>query len=406
MKSTAAAFLAAMLAAHVALAEEFTVSYWYGPPAKFSSLERYKQIKDANCNVVFPPAAIDPSLTPQQNLQILDFCKQLNLKAVVYDPRMPRSISDSTDAKAKIDAIIADYGNHPALLAYFIVDEPSAGDFPKLGEVMAYLKERDPKHPGYINLFPMHADKSTQLGTSTYEEYVRSFVKTVDPFVISYDHYPFHQTFDQPEFFPNLAAIRNASITHQRPFWNIVQCTQHYDYRALTEPELRFLAMQTLAFGGKGLLWYTYWYPGEPNDTVKHSMINHDGRPDQTYMWIKTINVHARAIGNELIKCKSWATFQTGLDAQFAPPAQPFVSTDTTLPLTIGVFRASDDSFRALITNRDYRKRSDPTIRIDANGVDQFDPTRKTWSPLTLQNHQFPLDLPPGGGVLLRWIKR
>ena len=30
---------------------------------------------------------------------------------------------------------------------------------------------------------------------------------------------------------------------------------------ALTEPELRFEAMQTLAFGARGLLWFTYWMP-------------------------------------------------------------------------------------------------------------------------------------------------
>src|SRR5687768_9254037 len=88
---------------------EFITSYWYGPPAKFTSLETYQRIKDANFNVVFPPGPPDASLTVEQNLQILDICGKLGLKAVVYDPRMPRAIEGAADAKAKIDAIVADY---------------------------------------------------------------------------------------------------------------------------------------------------------------------------------------------------------------------------------------------------------------------------------------------------------
>ena len=33
--------------ASLAAADDFTISYWCGPPAKFTTLERYKEIKDA-----------------------------------------------------------------------------------------------------------------------------------------------------------------------------------------------------------------------------------------------------------------------------------------------------------------------------------------------------------------------
>src|SRR4051794_28220413 len=118
--------LSVAMTAHSA---EFVTSYWYGPPVKFTSLETYRRIKEANFNVVFPPGPIYGPVTTQQNLQILDLCQQLGLKAVIYDPRMPRAIAGDADAKAKIDAIALDYSKHPALMAYFIIDEPSAGDF-------------------------------------------------------------------------------------------------------------------------------------------------------------------------------------------------------------------------------------------------------------------------------------
>src|SRR5687768_14261122 len=166
---------------------EFVVSYWYGPPPKFTTIEHYRRIKEANFNVVFPPRALDPTLTVEQNLKVLDLCRTLNLRAVVYDPRMPRSLS-APGAKAAIDATVAAYQHQPALMAYFITDEPGAAEFAGLGDVAAYLKAKDPHHPAYVNLFPTYAAPGSQLGTETYEQYVDQFVKAVDPFVISYDH--------------------------------------------------------------------------------------------------------------------------------------------------------------------------------------------------------------------------
>src|SRR5829696_6753495 len=71
---------------------EFVTSYWYGPPPKFTTVEHYRRIKEANFNVVFPPRALDPTLTVEQNLKVLDLCRMLEMRAVVHDPRMPRSL--------------------------------------------------------------------------------------------------------------------------------------------------------------------------------------------------------------------------------------------------------------------------------------------------------------------------
>ena len=384
---------------------EFVVSYWYGPPTKFTTIEHYRRIKEANFNVVFPPGPPDTPITREQNLSILDFCRELGLKAVLYDPRTPKSLT-APDARAKVDAVVADYAHHPALLAYFVADEPTADAFPALAEVFAYVKERDPKHPAYVNLFPIHADPVNQLGAGTYETYVERFAKEVDPFVLSYDHYPFTKGGDNPQYFTNLAVFRNASITFKRPFWNIAQLVKHYDYRALTEPELRFQAMQTLAFGGKGLLWYTYWYPGEPNPTVDHAMIAYDGTPTREYDWIKAINAEARAIGNQLMDCESWATFHTGEPVQYAPPAKAPVAIEGAGRFTTGVFHAADGKTVALVTNRDYAKPVRAAVRVIPAGaaVERFDPVATKWSPAALHaGGRLSVDLPAGSGVLLRW---
>ena len=149
-----------------AFAEGFTISYWCGPPASFLTPERFAEVKEANFTLAFPPCG---SMTVQQNRQMLDYCQKVGLKALVMDGRMVHRISGNANAKRDLDAMIKDYADHPALFGYHIVDEPGAGAFEGLGEVVAYLKEKDPKHPGFINLLPTYARDFNLLGTKTYE---------------------------------------------------------------------------------------------------------------------------------------------------------------------------------------------------------------------------------------------
>src|SRR5262249_52820471 len=133
---------------------------------------------------------------------------------------------------------------------------------PSLGQIFSYLREKDPAHPAFVNLLPTYARNIPgALGANTYEEHVRKYVETCKPFAISYDHYHFTNGRDGPEFFENLHTVRKVSLESKTPFWNIVLVTRHGAYRNLAEPEMRFEAMQTLAYGGKGLVWFTYWSP-------------------------------------------------------------------------------------------------------------------------------------------------
>jgi hypothetical protein len=263
MRNTFLVCVIVALFAPRAFAEGFSISYWCGPPASFLTSERFAEVKEANFTLAFPPCG---SMTVEQNRKMLDYCQSVGLKALVMDGRMVYSISGNPNAKRDLDSMIKDYADHPALFGYHIVDEPGAGAFAGLAEVVAYLKEKDPKHPGFINLLPTYARDFNVLGTKTYEQYVRKFAQVVKPAMISYDHYHFTNSGDRADFFENLDTVRKVSLESGIPFWNIVLVTQHGDYRNLTEPELRYEAMQTLAYGAKGLLWFTYWAPPVPEN--------------------------------------------------------------------------------------------------------------------------------------------
>jgi hypothetical protein len=368
--------------------DDFVISYWCGPPAKFTTLERYQEVKDAHFTVAMNPCG---GMTVADNRKMLDYCQTVGMKAIVMDSRMIFSIGNSAENKAKLDAIVKDYADHPALFGYYIVDEPGAGAYPGLAEVVAYLKEKDPAHIGFINLLPTYAGPMGALGTKTYEEYVHQFVDIVKPAMISYDHYHFTNGGDGPEFFKNLEIVRKVALETKTPFWNIVLNVQHGGYRNLTEPELRFEAMQTLAYGARGLLWFTYWSPADTDKSTEwqHAMINPDGSHDPHYEMIKKINADVLAIAKELRGATSTGVFAG------KPPADAPVQVDTD-KLTVGVFQRSGGKQFALLASRDYK--SETHTSVTRAGGEKFDIAGGAWSPLDPNQ-----TIPAGGAILLRW---
>ena len=245
------------------------------------------------------------------------------------------------------------------------------------------------------------------------------FWKKVKPTVISYDHYHFVYPNDRADFFENLYTVRNVALKHKLPFWNIVLVTQHFGYRHLTEPELRFEAMQTLAFGGKGLIWFTYWSPQgfDPAAKWEHAIINEDGSRDPHYDMVKKINADVLAIGNELLKCTSTEVFQTGKPpttipsiAKFSPPMKASASSPMKIldegNLTVGLFKSPAKKRLALIANRDYKNELTTRAIVEPVNatVEIFDPAKKSWSRAPLRERGvIEVQLPAGAATLLRW---
>ncbi|HZZ42907.1 MAG TPA: hypothetical protein VFE58_08205 [Tepidisphaeraceae bacterium] len=377
----------------------FPVTYWCGPPAKFTTLERYKEIKDANFSYAFP---IFGPATVEDNLKQLDYCQQVGLKAFIYDSRMSTSLSEPV--KKGIDGMIKDYADKPALAGYFIADEPGPGGFPGLATVVKYLHEKDPAHPGFINLLPTYARGAGVFGKLTYEQYVQTYTDIVHPFAISYDHYHFTNGGDGPEFFENLDTVRKISLSSHTPFWNIILVTRHGDYRNLTQAEMSYEAMQTLAYGGKGLVWFTYWSPtGYDSTTVwSHSIINPDGSHDPHYDMVKAVNGNVLSFGSQLLTATSASVYQFGPLPSHGtlPPADAPIATKDAVQLSVGIFKSADNHTLGFIANRDYKTPAHFTLSTHPSTIEAFDRTTRKWSQA---DPAAALDIPPGDAILFRW---
>src|SRR5438067_799123 len=102
---------------------------------------------------------------------------------------------------------------------------------------------------------------------------------------------------DVKTFFDNLYVVGQKAKDYSRPFWDFVLLTANPGYRTPTAAEKRFEVMQSLAYGAKGVLYFTYQSP-DPNDSNFQNwgtgMVMPDGTPAPQYAEVKAINADVR----------------------------------------------------------------------------------------------------------------
>lgn len=384
------------------------VTYWAGPAMSEAVC---KQMVEGGFNVVWC------------NEKDLDLLQKHGLRGMLHDPLLAPATVDNAEQRAKLDALIGRVKNHPAMYAYFVTDEPSTAAFPGLGKLFAHLKERDPAHLAYVNLFPTYATND-QLGTkgnreTAYREYLRQFFETVKPGLLSWDNYQFYVgPRDGKEYFLNLAMCRKAAQDAGVPFLNIVQAASWAkDVRVPTPDEMRYLVYTTLGYGPGGISYYVYYAGGHTG-----GIVNADNTPTPIYAALKTLNREFLAIAKELAPLRSLAIYHTAMkeagcvplpaDAPFkveanqpdAPPAAAPVDGGKPRGFMLGYFGAAagGEPTAVLVTNLNYRAGVTATVS-GPGALEAFDATTGKWN--AVGGAKAELKLQPGEGKLLRRAK-
>jgi len=341
------------------------------------------------------------------------------LRAQLQDPLLSPAALDDPAQSERLDSLVARVRTHPALYSYFITDEPGAPAFPGLGRLVAYLRERDPAHLAYINLFPTYANNQ-QLGTqgdtvTAYREHLRQYLDVVKPALVSYDHYQFAKAGDNDQYFLNLAMVRQAAQQSGVPFLHIVQaCTWTPSMRVPTGDEMRYLVYTTLAYGAQGISYYVYCWPGHTGGIALP-----DGTPTPIYHALKSLNREFVAIAAQLQPLRSLGVYHAGMmppgaeplptDAPFrldpAVPAMPYKPPERVRGILLGLFGPAGKGSEpgkpthALVVNLDYQAGAVAPL-VGPGNLEAFDAAGGTWSPVA--GNDKTVRLPPGGGRLLR----
>jgi hypothetical protein len=351
----------------------------------------------------------------------LDVARRHGLRAQLTDGLLTPASLDNPAQREKLDALIERVRRHPSLYAYFITDEPGAGQFPALGRLVAYLRERDPAHLAYINLFPTYASNE-QLGNqgdvvAAYREHLRQFVEVVKPALLSYDHYQFALKGDTDQYFLNLALVRRAALDAGLPFLNIVQASTWAPatMRVPGPDEMRYLVYTTLAYGAEGISYYIYTCGNHLG-----GIANADGTPTVLYEPLKRLNHEFTAIAAQLQNLRSVGVYHAGMSPRGTEPVPadlPF-RLDPTVPempyqppervrgVLFGCFGPKVGSgskgirpTHAVVVNLDYRAIATVGLR-SISSTDVFEPETSKWT--RLRGRRTELQLPPGGGRLIR----
>lgn len=338
----------------------------------------------------------------------LDVARRHGLRGQLTNGLLSPASLDDPNRLAQLDALIARVSKHPALYSYHLIDEPGASRFPSLGKLVAYLRDRDPQHLAYINLFPTYANNE-QLGTkgdvvTAYREHLRLYVEQVKPSLISYDHYQFQLQGDGEQYFLNLAMIRRAAQEAGVPFLNIVQaCTWAPDSMRIPNPdELRYLVYSTVAYGAQGISYYVYAHPNHYG-----SLVNLDGTPGPLYHAVKSYNREFVAIASQLQPLRSLGVYHTLMrepGCEALPADAPFhvVSSQSSASprgFLLGFFGAAEKPTHVIVVNLDYKAQVNASL--DGPGkLSIFDATSSRWT--STKKSAIELTLPPGGGSLVR----
>ncbi len=338
--------------------EQFPILPWGWTPASPDVLQRIKACGFNLAGFVSPGD--------------LDQVHRAGLKAIVYEDTA--HVSDEAaeasedEIAQRVQALVSQVKGHPALFGYYLRDEPGVKAFPGLARWSQMYRKADPDALPYINLFPNYAQPS-QMGVPGYEQYVEAFLQQVSPPFLSYDNYSLMQDGSlRSQYFPNLETIRAASIRSGLPFWNIVLSNAHFEYAEPTPAGLRFQMYTTLAYGARGISYFTYFAPDAGN--YRLAPVNQFGEKTPTWDMLQEVNLQLHRLGPTYLALKSVNVFHTGdlpVGSQ-ALESSHFVESISGGSFVIGEFEAPDGRPHILVVNKDLRRSVPVVVRFRQQG--------------------------------------
>ncbi len=291
------------------VADMFVIGGFGGPPPEKLNSNSMRDVAYSGINVLIPGNGVE---SPKPILKMLDLAEQIGIKIIPIDSRFfvantNKNISNKEFISIIAKEIVKDYSKHPALFAYGICDEPKSDKFQMLCESSDIFKKLDPKHPPLINLFPSYGSPA-QLGFADFRDYIQNFIKTVNPAILSYDHYPLRETKTETGWHKDLEIVRDEAKKSKIPFWIFIQSEGIKNYlKVPTREEIMWQANTALAYGARGILWFCYWTPpetkldGKITEVHYSAMIDKTGKKTPVYDFVREENLFLRKAGQDLM---------------------------------------------------------------------------------------------------------
>ena len=334
----------------------FPVATYAGPTATQTTDFRYLEMQQAGINIVLKMLN-DPGL-PESNRQRIEVGARHNTWSFVLD-----TLTSAPDRaylpgwKAGVDTLAAFYWPQKGMLGHFLAEDPSPKNFASLGAINQRLAKKDPGHPGLV-IFPDLSAPASRRGGMPYTTYLRRDIELARPAIIAVRSYPLRKTADLATFVTTWDSVATVSSQMATPFWAVLNVSPFGSLRVPNASELAWQVNLPIAYGARGIVWFTYWTPPATDPAHYHDgPLTYDGRRTATYGRLTDVNAHVQALTQE-IGTMRWqgvrhvGTVPLGCRGFRATPS---LRIESPIPVTIGFFKQMSGANFGLIVNRDYK---------------------------------------------------
>lgn len=236
---------------------------------------------------------VDGKTDKVQFRAFLDKCLSAGLHVYVSDGRCgPGGVSafvrsgDEAVYRAACRQARTDWADHPAVLGFYLFDEPDARQSTNVFRAAKIMAEEIPGKQPFLNLLPWYAWVGKRMGADALRPYLERCVRESGLSYLGYDYYSqqnarYAEPFDG--WFENLREWTTFSReTGTR--WNVsVLCSEHFDYIAHTDIDFRWQISTAVAMGAHGLTWFYPDHHGDGHANYRNAPINQLGERTPTF---------------------------------------------------------------------------------------------------------------------------
>lgn len=352
--------------------------------------ETYKKLSDCGINLIIEQA-IDMSTNLEGAKLALSLAEKYGISYFMTD-KGSLDYDGNTTGEFSLDAIKSSLTiglEYKSFAGLYLRDEPSKNTFDKLKNAIDVFNQaktelNEEQLSMYYNLLPSCLQMSgTGESISWANDYVPSFAK-LGPDYLMFDMYPVSGPNDEvaSSWFYYIGKMNQIAKEHGKMWMGYAQAggalpAFSEDARVVTEGELNWDVNTMLAFGAKGISYYTlvcppYWtftQEAYANDEA-HSLINKWGNKTAMYYYAQKINKQIAAMDHVLMNAEHQGVIIHGnspcsyseSDLLTNYGALKSVSGSAAL---IGCFDYKDGMALLVVNNSITEKRAEITLEFD-----------------------------------------
>jgi hypothetical protein len=386
-----------MMKGHILDEEVFPIVGWAGPGGDLLRDDILAGMAEAGFTVSHSAPHPDPAAVEKA----LDLAHKNKVRLLLVHSlwHVGDDFKLNAARKKEITRLVERVRQHPGLYGYHLRDEPAFGLLPILAEVSDHIRNLDPYHLIYINHFP----PIRGWGAPTAEWFWREYIRLGRPQMLSFDHYPItvgtaeevarnrdlpnvfaeHKIIVKPDYFECLDLLRWLSNLNHIPFWAFTCAVRHGPYPPPTEGHLRFQLFSDLAYGAKGLQYFTYAHD--------QAMVRPEGSTTQTWELARKINAEIHTWAPILRRLRNIGVCHNpplwSGTRRLAASGEPLAAEIEGDPATLGIFLGEEGWRYLMVVNANPCEWARLTLKVNVQDEKLYcvDPrdgvVRELWPP-------------------------